>query len=168
MRACTLPCMSSRSVRVTPKPPSPKSCSQFIVTWEWHSGRRMNEAHSLLSRTWRKASARLWLSGLLSVQHCETRRGDAEQGHLRDVVVQQSKHWQETVGVLMRSQDGRGQGDGMQKSWVAMVFGTSGQRKELSLQLLSALLAVCCLLLRNLYNIKKSNFCFKQFKYFLN
>lgn len=49
MRARTFPCMSSRSVRVTPKPPSPKSCSQFIVTWEWHSGRRMNEAHSLVT-----------------------------------------------------------------------------------------------------------------------
>lgn len=48
--ACTFPCMSSRSVRVTPKPPSPKSCSQFIVMWEWHAGRRMNKAHSLVTQ----------------------------------------------------------------------------------------------------------------------
>lgn len=46
----TFPCMSSRSVRVTPKPPSPKSCSQFMTMWEWHAGRRMNKAHSLV--TW--------------------------------------------------------------------------------------------------------------------
>lgn len=49
--ACTFPCMSSRSVRVTPKPPSPKSCSQFMVMWEWHAGRRMNRAHSLVTQS---------------------------------------------------------------------------------------------------------------------
>lgn len=49
--ARTFPCMSSRSVRVTPKPPSPKSCSQFIVIWEWHAGRRMNKAHSLVTQS---------------------------------------------------------------------------------------------------------------------
>jgi hypothetical protein len=41
--------MSSRSVRVTPRPPSPKSCSQFIVMWELHTGRRMNEAHPMVT-----------------------------------------------------------------------------------------------------------------------
>lgn len=50
-KACTFPCMSSRNVRVTPKPPSPKSCSQFIVIWEWHAGRRMNKAHSLVTQS---------------------------------------------------------------------------------------------------------------------
>lgn len=48
--ACTFPCMSRRRVRVTPKPPSPKSCSQFIVTWEWDAGRRMNKAPSLVTQ----------------------------------------------------------------------------------------------------------------------
>ncbi len=43
--------MSSRSVRVTPKPPSPKSCSQFMAMWEWHAGRRMNGAHSLVTQS---------------------------------------------------------------------------------------------------------------------
>lgn len=50
--APTFPCMSSRRVRVTPKPPSPKSCSQFIAVWGWHAGKRMNGAHSLVA-PWR-------------------------------------------------------------------------------------------------------------------
>lgn len=41
--------MSSRRVRVTPKPPSPKSCSQFMVMWGRHAGKRMNGAHSLVT-----------------------------------------------------------------------------------------------------------------------
>lgn len=47
--ARTFPCMSSRRVRVTPMPPSPKSCSQFMVMWGRHAGKRMNGAHSLVT-----------------------------------------------------------------------------------------------------------------------
>lgn len=63
--ACTFPCMSSRSVRVTPKPPSPKSCSQFIVMWEWHAGRRMNKANSLCHTVKRRPALVLCLSEVL-------------------------------------------------------------------------------------------------------
>lgn len=42
--ALTLPCMSRRRVSVTFIPPSPKSCSQFILTWESCPGRRMKDA----------------------------------------------------------------------------------------------------------------------------
>lgn len=65
--ARTFPCMSSRRVRVTPKPPSPKSCSQFIVMWGWHAGKRMNGAHSLvtLSRGGQRSSLALRGSSVL-------------------------------------------------------------------------------------------------------
>lgn len=44
----TLPCMSNLRVRVTFMPPSPKSCSQFILAAESGAGSRMKEALEIL------------------------------------------------------------------------------------------------------------------------
>lgn len=48
----TLPCMRSLRVSVTFMPPSPKSCSQFILAWASDVGRRMKEAR------WRRCALR--------------------------------------------------------------------------------------------------------------
>lgn len=44
----TLPCMSNLRVRVTFMPPSPKSCSQFILAAESGAGSRMKEALEIM------------------------------------------------------------------------------------------------------------------------
>lgn len=44
----TLPCISNLRVRVTFMPPSPKSCSQFILAAESGAGSRMKEALEIM------------------------------------------------------------------------------------------------------------------------